>query len=1276
MPNLLEITGDDIALLDDADLRTLIGLLCEADYRLAGLSPKGITWGGHQDAPDGGLDVIVRSETPPPQSGFVPRCLTGFQVKKPNMTIQKIGSEMKPKGVLREEIKNLIQGNGAYIIVSSGASTTNTSLKTRVGAMKEAVAGETNCQNFHIDFFDRVRVASWVRLHPSLILWVRNKIGRELNGWHPYENWAKTPGGIEEEYLLDDGLRLYDGTRTKDQGISVEDGLQELRVILSRPGKYVRLTGLSGVGKTRLVQALFDERIGTGALNRYQSFYTDMSYSPNPAPNTFAEWLIAERKWAILIVDNCPSVLHRQLTDTCSKSISLLTVEYDVRDDLPEETNVFRLEPASDVIIEKLINKRFPHISQIDARRIAEFSSGNARVAISLANTMQKGDTLSSIRDEDLFKRLFQQRHEPNKDLLISAEACSLVYSFDGADTDSDQSELKILASLVDQSVSDLYRAVEELKKRDMVQARDVWRAVLPHAIANRLAKNALESIPKARIIHAFLHSGSERLIKSFTRRLSYLHDCNSAVEIVADWLAPDSWIGKNTSNLSTFGMEIFRNIAPVSPEKALEAIERIANGNDGNQFTSRNNSHYYEFVRLLRHFAYDPQLFNRSVNLICRYALSEKPDENRNSTRDILTSLFYIHLSGTHASVEARAKVIEELVDSEDDGKQELGLVLLDAALETWHFNSSDEFEFSARKRDFGYEPRDHKDIAHWYETYVGICTRMALSCQPIAQRSQKIFADHLRGLWTNIELFETLERSAQQIHERQAWNDGWIAVREIIRYDGKSFQKEIQNRLNNLEELLRPRDLLELARTYALSDQNRSFGLEDDFADSEDASSGWQRTQEKTREIGSLVAQDTETLNVLLPDIVSTHNLRLRSFGMGLADGSDNKAELWKLLYAQFENTPPEKRQMTVLLGFLSECAESDSVFYNSILDNLINDDLLGDSFPLFQTSGSIDSQGVERLNKALDIGKVKIETFRYLAWGRVHESISDDDLAGLLKKILTKEGGIGVAIEILRMRFYGSKDSLRNYSEELITVARNAILLFTFADAERGRSNNLDHELAGLARATLNGQGGAPTAVELCRHIAQAISNNRIYVFDYHDLLNTLARTQPFAFLDMIVGYDGIKDYQKRRMFGDHFGRRSNPVDQISDDDILSWCDDKPEERYPLIASVIQPFSESEEADGATWKPIVYSVFAKAQNLNNVLKHLASAIRPSGWSGSLANILEKRAVLFQNLFQHENEEIRSWANNQYSVLQKSIDIEREEEKQRHRRRNETFE
>ena len=118
------------------------------------------------------------------------------------------------------------------------------------------------------------------------------------------------------------------------------------------------------------------------------NLYADVSDKPVPDPVTIANQFINDKTRAILIIDNCPPDLHHRLTQICSRqqsTVSLLTVEYDVRDDLPEETRVFRLKPASDNIIEKLISKRFAYISQVDTRTIASFSGGNARVAIALA---------------------------------------------------------------------------------------------------------------------------------------------------------------------------------------------------------------------------------------------------------------------------------------------------------------------------------------------------------------------------------------------------------------------------------------------------------------------------------------------------------------------------------------------------------------------------------------------------------------------------------------------------------------------------------------------------------------------------------------------------------------------------------------------------------------------------------------------------------------------------------------------------------------------------
>ena len=56
---ILGVTADQIATLNDRDLRTLVGCLCEREVRAHGHSPAAVTWGGQQNAADAGIDVRV-----------------------------------------------------------------------------------------------------------------------------------------------------------------------------------------------------------------------------------------------------------------------------------------------------------------------------------------------------------------------------------------------------------------------------------------------------------------------------------------------------------------------------------------------------------------------------------------------------------------------------------------------------------------------------------------------------------------------------------------------------------------------------------------------------------------------------------------------------------------------------------------------------------------------------------------------------------------------------------------------------------------------------------------------------------------------------------------------------------------------------------------------------------------------------------------------------------------------------------------------------------------
>ena len=159
-------------------------------------------------------------------------------------------------------------------------------------------------------------------------------------------------------------------------------------------------------------------------------------------------------------------------------------------------------------------------------------------------------------------------------------------------------------------------------------------------------------------------------------------------------------------------------------------------------------------------------------------------------------------------------------------------------------------------------------------------------------------------------------------------------------------------------------------------------------------------------------------------------------------------------------------------------------------------------------------------------------------------------------------------------------------------------------------------------------------------------------------------------------MFLEGDDVEDYQRRRMFIDDFERNENPLSQISDDELLSWYEKDPSSRYPLVASAMKAFKKSGETGKYEWKPFVYTVFDKAPVLEDVLEHLADALRPMSWSGSLADILQRRIVLYQSLYEHDNEEVVAWAKSRHTKLQEEIRKEREREDQQDSGRNESFE
>lgn len=514
---IFEVTPEQIERLSEEDLRTLVGYLAEQEARRAGHSASSVTYGGHQNAQDGGIDVRVDLGSASIR-GYIARAQTGYQVKVDDMPKGDIENEMRPGGKLRPSIKKLGEDGGTYIIVSSQGSLADKALSQRKNAMSNAIADEPTASGLHVDFYDRRRLATWVNQHPGLVPWVRSRVGLPLSGWRPYEDWSSSPGATTEQYLTDDHIRIV-GVRLKDtDGLSASAGIEKLREVLAHPKGAVRLVGLSGVGKTRFAQALFDSNIGANALDPCLAVYTDLADSPDPIPLELIAHLQHLGQRSVLIVDNCGADLHRKLCArmrTGTGAVSVITIEYDISDDEPEHTDTYKLEPASSEIIEKIVARHYPNLAQPEIRTIASFSEGNSRIALALAETAQHGGSLANVNDSGLIRRLFHQNHKEDPALLRAAKALALVYSFDGETLSGDEIELPGIAALAGQPVDELHAHVAELVRRQLIQKRSKWRALLPHALAHKLAKEALQDFPAERVQQYLVDGAPARFIKS-----------------------------------------------------------------------------------------------------------------------------------------------------------------------------------------------------------------------------------------------------------------------------------------------------------------------------------------------------------------------------------------------------------------------------------------------------------------------------------------------------------------------------------------------------------------------------------------------------------------------------------------------------------------------------------------------------------------------------------------------------------------------------------------
>lgn len=1279
---IFELEKNDLLGLTDGQLEELIARLCEAEVSQSKHAVSSVRWMGALTAPDGGIDVQVVVPDENFRGDFVPRAETVFQVKKPSMPPAKIAEEMTGKENAVALFGRLNSAFGAFVIVSLGDDTAPPNHQARIEKMQSELSDLLDDPNVFLDFYDRSRLAQWLRQHVSVQLWVRRVLGKNVSCWRPLEKWTALPEGADDTIIFHDGVTV--AVPGESSGLSLEKAIPAARKLIKSSAKAIRIAGLSGVGKTRFIQSLFENVGSSEPLDRTKVIYADIGEGPNPSATNLLDVLIAENRSAILVLDNCPSDLHGVLAARLSSkkcNIKLLTVEYDIREDKPQTTEVIRIRAHGPEIAERLVARRYPELSGPNARRIAEFAEGNCRLSLALADTVPSGESLADLSDTQLFERLFFQRHDLDKDLKEQAEALSLVYSFSVEPDEEGIDELAVLGEICEHSRRRMHRAAQTLVDRQIAQQRGRWRAVLPHAIANRLAADALRNIPEAELIEVFAGKAGPRLLKSFGRRLGYLHDHEVARRIVDKWLENGGLLNRIVT-LNSHGAEMLMHVAPVAPDLVLKLIETQIDELVVTLAAERYHPRRTTVLTLLTKIAYDPGHFDRCMMMLLRFAVEERDSDRHDAVLPKIKCFFCLLRSGTHALPEQRLAFVEFCLGQKETKFVDIGLALLSETLRTQHFSGADTSDFGARPRDFGWSPNFEESVK-WLEMFLAAAAALAQGEDVTKRRkARNVLAQRFRELWRVENLRETLLALARELNATMPWLDGWRAVRSVLHSDrisknGKLSEAE-RGILETLENEMKPKDLKERIRALVLGTGQKIWSLDDEF-DPDDGPEKYElsrkRQAKQSYELGRDCVSEEEVFNQIIGELFEPGYAPYKQdFGRGLIEGSQCAETTWDKLVSELRTKNVENFGFGVLVGALREVSANDKPTSAKILSDCANDELLRSCIVALHPTEGFDKTDFERCLSVLKASDTPPMSVGDLLWRPEYDVVSDERKIELSEALLTFESGPNELLDAYSMKVHGEEkgtDILGVEHRKLGLIA--SVEVMSTSDSDPGGSK--DYRMQQVLRACLSFEGNEAEKEKLIECLFERVDNSYGYLSEFEGAIQVIAELEPLAFLDRALLDESIEESRRFGLFRNTV-REISPLSGIPPEKLVQWCQQGNDpSRWCLLSRAISPF-ENTKSDAPSLTKQAVILLEAAPDPHLVVDGLLEHLTPSSWSGSLADQISAYGIAMAEMLEHKNEKIREAT---VRFLERAREVEEQNrawEDKRDRNREQSFE
>ena len=606
--------------------------------------------------------------------------------------------------------------------------------------------------------------------------------------------------------------RLYSKHGVKEF-VDNEDYIRYRNIISDASKGNVRLLGLSGIGKTFLIQSAFIESGDTTKV-----FYCDNVRNSNIV--TAAANLSRQVPNATLILDNCPKDVYESIYQKIGDSIRLISAYYDPNDSALS-SNLLCLDICNlGTVVESIIDQNLTRKITQEQRNYLIYHSGNIPfMALLLVQAFNKLQSITDNFDRDLKEHLLDIKGENPAEQRHAMRTLSLCQPLEYADGNAEQfiflrdsDNFTPIAVNVNRKI--LFKTViNRLKERNLIESDSIFINLRPQPLAIWLVSEWIKE-QGVGLMDSIMELASKPkafyspLLASWARRLEFMQDNQDAINLYNELLNINGGPFANEDVVcSDFGSRLILAMSTVNPVAVTECLHAVLFGrsiewlHDNLIGDARRN-----IVRALEKLCFCKDSFHIAALVFARLALAENEKWSNNSTGQF-KQLFHVFVAGTESNLDERISVLKDLFNCSKEFHNLL-FEAINGAFYIEHLSRMGGAERFGFKELVDYQPNGLEVNKYWDELYGLLCSWIEKEPEYLSNVAELVQHNtrwFIRGHRPDL-LFKFLETLAPKLN--YDWNGMHKSLIETNNYEKST--PEIKQKITHWIEELKPKDIV----------------------------------------------------------------------------------------------------------------------------------------------------------------------------------------------------------------------------------------------------------------------------------------------------------------------------------------------------------------------------------------------------------------------------------------------------------------------------------